>query len=435
VTRAPRILAFALGALLAATGAAAQDDPDLPPQPPDTTAPLPPWTTPALAPPPLDTAAAPEAPVTRLRIATYNTSLNDNAAGGLIARLAGDDANARKVAATIQHQRPDIVLLNEFDFDPEGKAADLFQQRYLAVGQSGQAPIEYAYRFLAPVNTGVPSGMDLNRDGRVGGTGRDYGEDCYGYGEHPGQYGMLLLSRFPIDAAAARTFQRLPWRKLPGARSPIDPATGQAWYPPEVFANLRLSSKSHWDVPIDTPLGPLHVLAAHPTPPVFDGPENRNGVRNFDEVRLWAEYLSAGEKPWLCDDQGRCGGLASDARFVILGDHNTDPVDGESLPGSIAQVLEHPRVQRLPAPRSDGAFVAARTAGAGNLEHKGDPAEDTGDFGPKIGNLRLDYVLPSHGLSVAGSGVFWPSPGEPGFEWLDASDHRMVWMDLEIPGG
>jgi hypothetical protein len=420
-----RAATFAV-ALAFAGAALAEKDPDVPP--------LPSWTTPAIPPPPLATAPT-EAPVSRLRIATYNTSLNDNAAGGLIARLQGDDANARKVAATLQHQRPDIVLLNEFDYDADGKAADLFQQRYLAVGQHGEAPIAFPYRFLAPVNTGVPSGMDLNRDGRVGGTGREHGEDSYGYGEHPGQYGMLLLSRFPIDAAAARTFQRLLWRKLPGARSPVDPATGQAWYPPEVFANLRLSSKSHWDVPVDTPLGTLHVLAAHPTPPVFDGPENRNGVRNFDEVRLWAEYLSAGDKPWLCDDQGRCGGLAPDARFVILGDHNTDPVDGDSVPGSIQQVLEHARVQRLPAPRSEGAVVAARTVGGGNLAQKGDPAEDTGDFGPKIGNLRLDYVLPSHGLVVAGSGVFWPSPGETGYEWLDASDHRLVWMDLELRAG
>jgi hypothetical protein len=242
---------------------------------------------------------------------------------------------------------------------------------------------------------------------------------------------MLVLSRFPIDAAAARTFQRLPWHKLPGARSPVDPATGQAWYPPEVFANLRLSSKSHWDLPVETPAGVVHVLAAHPTPPVFDGPENRNGVRNFDEVRFWAEYLSAGEKPWLCDDQGRCGGLAADARFVIPGDHNTDPVDGDSLPGAIQQVLEHPRVQRIAAPRSEGARLGALADGGANAQQRGDPAEDTGNFGPKIGNLRLDYVLPSRGLRVLDSGVFWPAPDQVGSQWIDATDHRMVWVDID----
>jgi len=54
--------------------------------------------------------------------------------------------------------------------------------------------------------------------------------------------------------------------------------------------------------------------------------------------------------------------------------------------------------------------------------------------------LRLDYVLPSQDLQVQGSGVFWPSSGEVGREWLAdesdieraalSSDHRLVWVDL-----
>jgi hypothetical protein len=415
--------AFALAALLLAATTTHAQDPDL--------RPLPEWTQPPVAPPAL-VLTQEAAPVSRLRIATYNSSLYDTRDGGLVARLAAGDDAARKIAAVIQHQRPDIVLLNEFDYDAEGRAADLFQRQYLEVGQHGQAAIAYPHRYFAPVNTGVPSGMDLNRDGIVGGEGRAYGEDAYGYGEHPGQYGMLLLSMHPIDATEARTFQLLKWSALPGARSPIDPATKLPFYPAPVFERLRLSSKSHWDVPVRTPGGTLHVLAAHPVPPVFDGPENRNGIRNFDEVRLWAEYLSAGEKPWLCDDQGRCGPLAADARFVVLGDYNTDPNDGDALPGAIAQLLEHPRVQRIAAPRSTGAVASARADGGANLTHKGDPAEDTGSFGPRIGNLRLDYALPSNGMIIAGSGVFWPAPGETGYEWIGATDHRMVWLDIDL---
>ena len=413
-----------IAGLVLALALAAGEDPDLQD--------VPAWTGQTLPPPALNSTPAGPAAMPSLRIATFNGSLYADREGGLAARLAAGDMNARKVAAVIRDRQPDVLLLNEFDYDAEGRAADLFQREYLETAEKGQPPIRYPYRFFAPVNTGVPSGMDLNRDGVVGGTGRAHGEDAYGYGEYRGQYGMLVLSKFPIDAAAVRTFQRLKWTALPGARSPVDPATGAAWYPPEVFANLRLSSKSHWDVPIQTAGGTVHVLAAHPTPPVFDGPENRNGVRNFDEVRLWAEYLSPGEKKWLCDDQGRCGGLAADARFVILGDHNTDPLDGESLPGAIQQVLDHPRVQRVPAPRSEGAVQSALADGGANAQQRGDPAEDTGYFGPKIGNLRIDYVLPSHGLRVVGSGVFWPKEGELGHEWLDATDHHMVWMDLEL---
>lgn len=374
-------------------------------------------------------AAAPQPPTdVTLRVATFNTSLYSEQAGGLVARLQSGDAEARKIAAVLQRVRPDIVLLNEFDYDPEGRAADLFQRDYLGVGQHGEAPIDYPHRYFAPVNTGVPSGLDLDRNGRVATEGRERGNDAWGYGLHPGQYGMLVLSKHPIDAAAARSFQLLRWSAMPGAKAPVDPATGGPWYSPEVWAQLRLSSKSHWDLPISTPMGTIHLLAAHPTPPVFDGPERRNAMRNHDEIRLWAEYLSPGDKPWLCDDAGRCGGLPEGERFVVVGDYNADPADGGSLPGAILQLLEHPRVLRYPTPRSEGALAAAGNSPA-NASQKGSPAHDTAQFG-RNGNYRVDYVLPSVGLSVAGSGVFWPAPGQSGADWLDATDHHLVYVDI-----
>ena len=363
-----------------------------------------------------------------LRIATYNTSLNDDRAGGLVARLEAGDANAMKVAAVLQRVRPDVVLLNEFDYDEAHRAADLFQQRYLDVRQAGGGEaLRYPYRYLAPVNTGVPSGYDLDRNGRVGGDGRDAGNDAWGFGLHPGQYGMLVLSRYPIASSEARTFQRFRWKDLPGARAPRDPKTGEAWYAPEVWARFPLSSKSHWDLPIDTPAGRIHVLAAHPTPPVFDGPEDRNGLRNHDEIRFWAEYLSSGDRPWLCDDAARCGGLAADAAFVILGDHNADPVDGDGEPGAAAQMIDHPRVNAAVAPTSEGAAERAREYG---FPRRGEGATHPGRLVPNTGTLRLDYVLPSKNLPVRGGGVFWPEKGEPGSELLDASDHHLVWLDI-----
>lgn len=373
----------------------------------------------------------PVTPAMPLRFATFNTSLYDEEHGGLVARLDEGDEDARKIAAIIQRQRPDVLLLNEFDYDPAGHAATLFQERYLGVGQSGEAAIVYPYRYFAEVNTGVPSGLDLDQDGRIGGEGRYHGNDAWGYGLHPGQYGMLVLSKHPIDAGAVRSFRLLRWSTMPGAREPRFP-DGRAFYPAGVWSQLRLSSKSHWDVPIDTPLGRIHFLVAHPTPPVFDGPERRNAARNHDEIRLWAEYLSPGDKPWLCDDAGRCGGLAPDANFVIAGDYNADPADGGSLPGAIHQLLEHPRVLRQATPRSDGALADAAT-NAANAAHKSSPAHDTASFGPRNGNYRVDYVLPSVGLPLQASGVFWPRPGEPGAAWLDATDHRLVWVDLAAP--
>jgi endonuclease/exonuclease/phosphatase family metal-dependent hydrolase len=367
-----------------------------------------------------------------IRFATFNSSLYDDEDGGLIKRLEKGDAKARKIAAVIQHQRPDILLLNEFDFDAEGLAADLFQKDYLAQAQDGQKAITYPYHYIAQVNTGVQSGMDLDNNGTIGGDGRDRGNDAFGYGLHPGQYGMLVLSRFPIDVAKARTFQNFLWKDLPGAMMPKNPSTSGPWYKPEVWARLRLSSKSHWDLPIETPSGIVHFLVSHPTPPVFDGPEDRNGARNYDEIKLWAEYLNNKNASWLCDDNNACGGLPSNARFVIAGDLNADPNDGDGIRGAILQLLQHPRVLKYDTPRSEGAALSTQTVGQANLKHKGIAAEDTGDFGPKVGNMRLDYVLPSAGSRVKASGVFWLTPADEGYQWMDASDHHMVWADVEF---
>jgi hypothetical protein len=363
-----------------------------------------------------------------LRIATYNTSLYSDDEGGLVRRLEAGDDKARRIAAVLQRVRPDLVLLNEFDYDPAQRAADLFQRDYLETPQpAGGAALHYPYRYLAPVNTGVPSGLDLDGNGTVGGSGRLRGNDAWGYGLHPGQYGMLVLSRFPIDTAALRSFRQLKWSAMPGALQPVDPATRRPHYPAAVWSQLRLSSKSHWDVPVRTPQGVVHLLAAHPTPPVFDGPENRNGARNFDEVRLWAEYLSPGAKPWLCDDAGRCGGLDAAAQFVIAGDLNADPVDGDGIPGAVAQLLRHPRVDAGFVPRSVGAIERATDYA---LPRKGPIATHTGDFGAKSGTLRLDYLLPSRGLRVLDGAVFWPASGELADDPTTASDHHLVWLDV-----
>jgi len=372
---------------------------------------------------PLKVQTPPPAP---LRVATYNASLHGEAEGELLQRLdAGDDV-ARRVAAVIQHLRPDLLLLNEFDYDAAHAAADRFQREYLEVGQFGQEPIHYPYRFLAPVNTGVMSGFDLNRDGRLA-----LPEDGWGFGQYPGQYGMLVLSRHPIDAAAARTFQAFRWQDMPGALAPVMPETVEPWYPDEVWEQFRLSSKSHWDLPVDTPLGRIHFLVSHPTPPVFDGPEDRNGRRNHDEIRFWAEYVSGETQDWIVDDAGRRGGLDPDARFVIAGDQNADPVDGDSTDTPIRMLLDHPRLLAHPAPRSKGAVLDAQRKGGINLEQRGDPAEDTGRFTPRAGNLRVDYVLPSLGFEVSDSGVFWPLADEVGADWVEASDHHLVWIDLQ----
>lgn len=367
-----------------------------------------------------------------VRFATFNASLNRNAAGDLVRDLSTpDNQQARNVAEIIQRTNPDVLLVNEFDYVPGGRAAELFRSNYLARSQNGARPVDYPYYHVAPVNTGVPSGFDLNNDGTVGGP-----DDAWGFGLFPGQYGMVVYSKYPIDTARVRTFQDFLWKDMPHNSIP------RGWYSAEELARMPLSSKSHWDVPVRIGKKTVHLLASHPTPPVFDGDEDRNGRKNYDEIRFWNDYITGGRRAgYLVDDNGRRGGLKQGERFVVAGDQNADPVDGDSRPGAINQLLDNRRVNTSRTPTSAGGPEASRLQGQANESHRSPARYDTADFGDAIGssgNMRADYVLPSRNLRIEDSGIFWPRQADPlsrltGVYPFPSSDHRLVWVDVTLP--
>jgi len=373
-----------------------------------------------------------------VRFATFNASLNRFNAGDLVNDLSTpNNAQAKVIAEIIQRTRPDVVLINEFDYVENGVAAELFQDNYLSVSQNGADPIEYGYYFVAPSNTGIPSGFDLNNNGFVGGA-----DDAFGFGFFPGQYGMAVFSRYPIDHDSIRTFQLFLWKDMPGALLPDDPNTPAPadWYSPDELDVFRLSSKSHWDVPIKIDDKVVHFLVSHPTPPVFDGPEDRNGTRNYDEIRFWSDYIIPSRSGYIYDDAGNMGGLEPGAMFVIAGDQNSDPLDGDSIPGSIQQLLDHPLINTKVTPTSEGAVQQSALQGGANETHLSDPVFDTADFADSSpGNLRADYVLPRKNLQIVDSAVFWPLNTDPLFSLVGtfpfpSSDHRLVWVDVRVPG-
>lgn len=362
----------------------------------------------------------------RLRVATYNVSLYRDRAGQLVDDLVAGNDKAHKIAHVIQVVRPDVLLLNEFDYDEGLDAITEFNTKYLGVGHDDAEAFTYPYVYSNEVNTGQPSGVDLDNDGATDGW-----NDCFGFGKHPGEYGMVVLSQFPIDTEAARTFQKFKWIEMPNAQLPTNPETGRAFYSDEALEIFRLSSKSHWDVQIDVKGTTLHFLVSHPTPPVFDGPEDRNGKRNHDEIRLFADYIVPEKSHYIVDDKGVAGGIPDGAHFVIAGDLNADPADGASFANAIRQLTTHPLVQSSPVPTGKGGVEFGKERA--NAEHKGDPSHDTADFDDRrTGNLRADYVLPSKTMKLHDAGIFWPASNDPHGTLIDASDHRLVWIDLEI---
>lgn len=391
----------------------------------------------------------------RFRAATFNASLNRATQGGLVTDLATQgDRQAEKDAEIIQRVNPNVMLINEFDYVPDGVAATLFQQNYLGIDQntlglSGAASAtNFPYRFTAPSNTGVSSGFDLNNDGRVVQTpgANGYGDDSLGFGAFPGQYGMAVFSKYPILYDQIRTFQDFLWKDMPGALLPDDASTTEPadFYSQDELAIFRLASKSFWDVPVQVGNDVVHLVVGHPTPPTFDGPEDRNGLRNHDEIRFLSDYVTPGRGDYIYDDDGVKGGLAPGSRFIVMGDMNADPNDGDSVAGAARQLLDSSAINASVVPTSAGGAEQAKLQGGANTGQIGDPKYDTADFADTApGNLRVDYVLPSaSGLSPRNGGVFWPQSSDATFPLVGtfsaatpggfpSSDHRLTWMDLQ----
>lgn len=374
----------------------------------------------------------------RVRFASYNIALSET--GGLVDALSTPTSAsaAQDIAEVIQINRPDVLLLNEFDYDEAGAAIKNFQENYLEIGQNGASPQHYGYVYIAPVNTGVHSGFDLDNNGSVVSTegSQAYGDDAFGFGQYPGQYGMALLSKFPIDTENVRTFQKFLWKDMPNNLLPPDPndTDGDSdltnYYNAAERDVFRLSSKSHWDIPVIIGSTTIHALCGHPTPPTFDdGTEtdlnnptlvDENGRRNHDEIRFWADYISGSS--YIYDDAEWAaagnttpaspqGGFVGGEKFVILGDYNADDNEGDST--------DNPALKFF----TTNALIN-NTVTPVSSPSAGPEPDDTAGFS---GGVRVDYALPSANQTILDAEVYWPTSSGI----VAASDHRMVWVELE----
>jgi Endonuclease/Exonuclease/phosphatase family len=367
-----------------------------------------------------------------VRIAMFNIwEMSTEKLTELDAAGVGQNEQLLAAAEIIKRIQPDVLILNEIDHDIDSYLAgqnltlnaELFGDAYL---NQGDDALDLPYVVAAPCNTGFLAGKDFDNNGKIAtdadrGT-RDHGGDCYGYGAYPGQYSMALMSRIPIDLENMRFFQNFLWKDLPDNLIPTE------WYSEDEIEIFRLSSKSHWDIPVSVGEQTIHLLMSHPTPPVFDGDEDRNGRRNYDELRMWIHYINNDDV--MVDDAGVRGGLDENESFIIVGDLNAGPKGDQLETGERAldMLINHPRV------RDCGDLLVSEGALYGRPAGPPDFFERL-TIGRSSRGMRIDHLLPSTDLEPVAGGVFWPdSTNDPDGYALAmlASDHRMIWLDFEV---
>ena len=142
-----------------------------------------------------------------LRVATFNVSMDATnytakneqvKSDALVNALRSDHQQIKNIAEIIQRVRPDVVLLNEFDYIPKEQGIEYFKSHYLNVGQNNQAAIDYPYVYIAPVNTGLATEFDLDNDGKKTGVMGD----AQGFGFFEGHLILSFLSLYFIFKAS-----------------------------------------------------------------------------------------------------------------------------------------------------------------------------------------------------------------------------------------
>lgn len=279
------------------------------------------------------------------------------------------------VAEIIRQTGPDILILQGIDYDTQNAALNAFQDLL------DQAGVALPHLYAPEPNTGVPTGFDIDGDGRDNAP-----RDAQGYGRFPGQAGLALLSRYPIAKDAIRNFSDVLWRDANPSADLVN------LIPTQAIPVQRLASVAHTAIPIDIAGDRLWVLTHHATPPVFDGPEDRNGYRNADENRFWLDQLA--------------GGFTREP-YILAGQMNLDPFRGEGHHKIMSDILSAPYV----------------TDPFANW-----PAEDSHTVtysSPGPGKLRVSYLLPSPDLRALDVGMSRDPNAQMGF-----SRHRILWVDV-----
>jgi 3-phytase len=360
----------------------------------------------------------------RLRVGHFN--LREMSTAKL---LDESDEQATAAAQILARFAPDIISINELQFDMQGVPTPSMPG---APGTTGWGQFDVfgadnAHRLADRIAAaGTPEGYE-HRLIFVGNSGYYWegstlGFDWFilrGWGEFRGRFNTAILSRYPILLDQVRIISDVPWDALPENHIAKMKAETGIDVPP----GFPIFEKGLNIVPVQVNDEVLHLVLLHTVSPAFDP---INPYRNYDELRALVMFLD-GQLPGVEP-------LPPDAKFMIVGDLNADPDDGDGLPGAIQQVLDHPSV------------IAVFGAGAGTKGNNGQYNTYLSGCGLDDGSivqnptqkfqLQLDYLLPSTNLGEPLETFLFFPDFQTEREDFDlacrASDHRFAYTDIQL---
>ena len=245
-----------------------------------------------------------------VRFSTFNASLNRSNAGDLVADLSTPGNQQAANVAEIDPAGPARRAAGQRVRLRPGGAAACSRPTTCPCPTTASAPIDYPYRYIAPSRTpGSPRATtSTTTDRSVAPTTPS------GSASSPGQFGMAVYSKYPIDDRQGPDVPALPVEGHAGRAASRRPAHCRSadWYSPAELGVFRLSSKSHWDLPIQ------HRRADRPLP---GEPPDAAGVRRASGGPQRASQLRrdpvlgrlhrAGRGQLHLRRRGRRGGLAT----------------------------------------------------------------------------------------------------------------------------
>ncbi len=317
----------------------------------------------------------------KIRIVHYNIKELDSEKIQKFSRFPNLE-QLRSAAKTLRELDPDILSINEMQYDRPGVPTTQFRTEGKNIKQFAKlSGLSLPYYSFDPANTGENAKkLENNYYPPMGFPNWIEYADLVNFGMFPGQYSSGALSKYKVRDKVV--ISKLTWKQFNPQIDLSQFADAKGNPLPE---DIELFDKNFSDITLKIQGKDVHLVLLHTVPAFGFGNKNTpNFLRNRDQLAFLKWYLTGQpERPDLDIKP-----LNKETRFIAMGDWNIDykkEQGGEIIKSLMTQFqpwLENP-----------------------NSTYIGDNFSQNTDF-----SATLDYILLSHHFKILNSGILSPDP-------------------------